>query len=92
MGPFDYVVTRIDGDYAHLKRTDIPSDEDLLVARALLFRFLFLFLLLECCLFLCVEVGFLLNLIQQVILLKRKLTLREKLVFPILTKRLLLVK
>lgn len=36
MGPFDYVVTRIDGDYAHLKRTDIASDEDLLVARALL--------------------------------------------------------
>ncbi len=36
MGPFDYVVTRIDGDYAHLQRTDIPSDEDLLVARALL--------------------------------------------------------
>lgn len=36
MGPFDYVVTRIDGDYAHLKRTDIESCEDLLVARALL--------------------------------------------------------
>jgi len=36
VGPFDYVVTRIDGDYAHLKRTDIPSEEDLLVARALL--------------------------------------------------------
>ena len=36
LGPFDYIVTRIDGDYAHLKRTDVVSDEDLLVARALL--------------------------------------------------------
>ena len=36
MGPFDYVVTRIDGDYAHLQRTDVVSAEDLLVARALL--------------------------------------------------------
>ncbi len=36
MGPFDYIVTRIDGDYAHLRRTDIDSTEDLLVARALL--------------------------------------------------------
>ena len=36
MGPFEYIVTRIDGDYAHLKRTDIDSDDDLLVARALL--------------------------------------------------------
>ena len=31
-----YVVTKIDGDYAHLKRTDVPSEEDKLVARALL--------------------------------------------------------
>jgi len=36
MGPFDYIVTRIDGDYAHLKRIDIESSDDLLVARALL--------------------------------------------------------
>ncbi len=36
MGPFDYVVTRIDGDYAHLRRTDVESTDDLLVARALL--------------------------------------------------------
>ncbi len=31
-----YVVVKIDGDYAHLKRTDIPSDDLKLVARALL--------------------------------------------------------
>lgn len=31
-----YEVVRIDGDYAHLKRTDIVSDELKLVARALL--------------------------------------------------------
>ena len=31
-----YVVVNIDGDYAHLKRTDIPSDDLKLVARALL--------------------------------------------------------
>ncbi len=31
-----YVVTKIDGDYAHLKRTDAPSDGEKLVARALL--------------------------------------------------------
>ena len=31
-----YVVTMIDGDYAHLQRTDVPSDNDILVARALL--------------------------------------------------------
>lgn len=36
MGPFEYVVTQLDGDYAHLKRTDIDSSEDKLVARALL--------------------------------------------------------
>ncbi|MBQ3094682.1 MAG: chorismate--pyruvate lyase [Clostridia bacterium] len=36
MGPYDYIVTRIDGDYAHLRRVDIESEEDLLVARALL--------------------------------------------------------
>ena len=31
-----YEVVDIDGDYAHLKRTDIESDELKLVARALL--------------------------------------------------------
>ena len=31
-----YVVVLIDGDYAHLRRTDVPSDEDKLVARTLL--------------------------------------------------------
>jgi hypothetical protein len=36
MGPYKYKVIRIDGDYAHLVRTDIQSDEDVLVARALL--------------------------------------------------------
>ncbi len=36
MGPFEYRVVRIDGDYAHLLRTDIPTDETILVARALL--------------------------------------------------------
>ena len=35
MGPFEYRVVRIDGDYAHLLRTDIPTDETILVARAL---------------------------------------------------------
>lgn len=33
---FFYEVVSIDGDYAHLKRTDIESDELKLVARALL--------------------------------------------------------
>lgn len=36
MKRFEYIVTDIDGDYAHLKRTDIESDELKLVARALL--------------------------------------------------------
>ena len=31
-----YIVALIDGDYAHLKRTDIDSDDLVLVARALL--------------------------------------------------------
>jgi len=36
MNSIEYIVERIDGDYAHLKRTD-AEDEDLkLVARALL--------------------------------------------------------
>lgn len=36
MGPFEYIVIRIDGDYAVLKRTDIESEDTVLVARALL--------------------------------------------------------
>ncbi|MGN0172707.1 MAG: chorismate--pyruvate lyase [Acutalibacteraceae bacterium] len=36
MGPFEYVVAQIDGDYAHLRRIDAPEGEALLVARALL--------------------------------------------------------
>lgn len=35
-GPYDYVVKRIDGDYAVLERTDVVSDDEKLVARALL--------------------------------------------------------
>ena len=31
-----YEVVRIDGDYAHLRRTDVESDDLKLVARALL--------------------------------------------------------
>lgn len=36
MNRFEYIVMEIDGDYAHLKRTDVESDELKLVARALL--------------------------------------------------------
>lgn len=36
MKRFEYIVADIDGDYAHLKRTDMESDELKLVARALL--------------------------------------------------------
>ncbi len=36
MNRFEYVVVSIDGDYAHLQRTDEPSEELKLVARALL--------------------------------------------------------
>lgn len=36
MNRFEYIVADIDGDYAHLKRTDVESDELKLVARALL--------------------------------------------------------
>ena len=32
----DYIVKQIDGDYAHLERTDKPEEELKLVARALL--------------------------------------------------------
>lgn len=36
MNRFEYIVVSIDGDYAHLQRTDIESEELKLVARALL--------------------------------------------------------
>ncbi len=36
MGPFTYQVLRIEGDYAVLKRTDEESQDEKLVARALL--------------------------------------------------------
>lgn len=36
MGPYEYIVEKIDGDYALLRRTDIPDDSLLTVARALL--------------------------------------------------------
>ncbi len=36
MGPYDYVVEQIDGDYARLIRLDAPDEEAKLVARALL--------------------------------------------------------
>lgn len=36
MNRFEYIVVDIDGDYAHLKRTDEETDETKLVARALL--------------------------------------------------------
>ena len=32
----DYIVEQIDGDYAHLRRTDLPDEELKLVARELL--------------------------------------------------------
>lgn len=36
MGPFDYEVVQIDGDYAHLRNLTQPEAENKLVARALL--------------------------------------------------------
>ncbi len=36
MGPIDYVVMQIDGDYAHLQQADAPGEPWKLVARALL--------------------------------------------------------
>ena len=36
MGPYKYIVTKIDGDYALLTRTDIQTDDTILVAMALL--------------------------------------------------------
>ncbi len=32
----DYVITKIEGEYAYLKRTDVESDEELFIAMALL--------------------------------------------------------
>ena len=36
MGPYYYVVEKIEGDYAYLKRTDINSEELFMIALALL--------------------------------------------------------
>lgn len=36
MGPYFYIVRQIDGDYAHLVRTDVEGNEEILVAMALL--------------------------------------------------------
>jgi len=36
MEPKDYIVTRIDGDYAYLRRTDVAEEQELFIARALL--------------------------------------------------------
>lgn len=36
MGPIPYVVLKIDGDYAILQRTDLPDEDTVLMARALL--------------------------------------------------------
>ena len=36
MEPMDYVVEKIDGDYAYLRRIDVPSQDMVFVARALL--------------------------------------------------------
>ena len=36
MGPYEYEVASIDGDYAVLRRTDNDTHDEILVARALL--------------------------------------------------------
>ena len=36
MGPYEYRVEKIDGDYAWLVRTDLEGEEPMMVARALL--------------------------------------------------------
>lgn len=37
MGPYEYVVERIEGEYAYLRRTDIPDGgEPMMIAMALL--------------------------------------------------------
>lgn len=36
LGPIEYTVARIDGDYAYLSQADLPDEEEKCVARALL--------------------------------------------------------
>ncbi len=36
LGPMEYTVARIDGDYAYLRQVDQPQEEEKCVARALL--------------------------------------------------------
>ena len=37
MGPYEYVVERIEGEYAYLRRTDVPDGgEPMMIAMALL--------------------------------------------------------
>lgn len=37
MGPYEYVVESVEGDYAYLRRTDVePSGEPMMIAMALL--------------------------------------------------------
>lgn len=36
MEPKDYIISKIEGDYAYLKRTDMQCEEDLFIAMALL--------------------------------------------------------
>ena len=36
LGPMEYIVARIDGDYAFLQQVDQPQEEEKCVARALL--------------------------------------------------------
>ncbi len=36
LGPIEYTVARIDGDYAYLKQIEQPQEEEKCVARALL--------------------------------------------------------
>ncbi len=36
MGPYDYVVEKIEGEYAYLRRVDLPEEEPLFIAMALL--------------------------------------------------------
>ena len=40
MNRFEYIVESIDGDYAHLRRTDIESDELKLVGTKLLYEWM----------------------------------------------------
>lgn len=36
MEPKDYIVSKIEGEYAYLKRTDVECEEELFIAMALL--------------------------------------------------------